>query len=150
MAIGIHFDKAKAEHLVQCLNLGTPIEDITTTQDMLALIGACRYVCSTRAPSVPPGTRQRKLPYSRRQAVRESLAHDIDAAIDWHTEATRMVIEGEYDARFEPHHYAVAEQAEGEHRWKVVVTQGSKSHRPLQATLPQAHLADCPVAARAG
>lgn len=150
MAIRIHFDKAKAEHLVQCLNLGTPIEDIATTQDMLALIGACRYVCSTRAPSAPPGTHPRKLPRNRRPAVRESLAHDIDAAIGWYTEATRMVIEGEYDARFEPHHYAVAEQAEGEHRWKVVVTQGSKSHRPPQEALPQAHLPDYPATARAG
>ncbi len=150
MAIRIHFDKAKAEHLVQCLNLGTPIEDITTTQDMLALIGACRYVCSTRAPSASPGTRPRKLPRSRRQAVRESLAHDIDAAIDWYTEVTRMVIEGEYDARFEPHHYAVAEQAEGEHRWKVVVTRGSKSCRLPQAALPQARLTDYPATARAG
>ena len=68
MAVGITFDKARAQHLVDCLNNGTAIEGIGSTEDMLALIGACRVVVAGRVASVHPGTRYRKLPPSRRRS----------------------------------------------------------------------------------
>ncbi len=151
MAIGITFDKTKAEYFVDRLNRGDAIERVETTEDMLALIGACRYVVATRAPTVHPGTRRTDLPIDRRRAVREALASDIGAAVEWLTEATRMVIEGEYDARFEARHYAVAEAAEdGEHHWKVVVTQGKRDRRESEPDLVREVTSDCSYAARAG
>ena len=150
MAIGITFDKGKAEYFVERLNRGAAIERVETTEDMLALIGACRYVVATRAPTVHPGTRRRELPIDRRRAVRESLASDIGAAVEWFTEATRMVIEGEYDARFEARHYAVAEAVkDGEHHWKVVVTQGQRDSREAEPNWAGEETADCQYAARA-
>ncbi len=151
MAIGITFDKEKAEYFVDRLNRGAAIEHVETMEDMLALIGACRYVVSVRAPTVHPGTRRRELPIDRRRAVRESLASDISAAVEWFTEATRMVIEGEYDARFEARHYAVAESVEdGEHHWKVVVTQGQRDPRGAEPNWAGDETSDCRYAARAG
>lgn len=151
MAIGISFDKGKAEYFVERLNRGAAIERVETTEDMLALIGACRYVVATRAPTVHPGTRRSALPIDRRRAVRESLASDIGAAIEWLTEATRMVIEGEYDARFEARHYAVAEAVEdGEHPWKVVVTRGQRDRRDVEPNWVRGLASDCGYAARAG
>ncbi len=151
MAVRISFDKSKAEYLIDCLNNGTAIEGIKTTQDMLALIGACRFIVARRAPTIHPGTRLRKLSRQRRQLARESFANDIEAAIDWYTEATRMVVEGEYDARFEPRHYAVAEVVRGgQHRWKVAVTHGSKSYRQEPPARSEARLEGYPTTARAG
>lgn len=150
MAIGISFDKGKAEYFVERLNRGAAIERVETTEDMLALIGACRYVVATRAPTVHPGTRRSALPIDRRRAVRESLASDIGAAIEWLTEATRMVIEGEYDARFEARHYAVAEAVEdGEQHWKVVVTRGQRDPREAELSRVREVAPDCVYAARA-
>ena len=150
MAIGITFDKTKAEYFVDRLNRGAAIERVETTEDMLALIGACRYVVATRTPTVHPGTRRTDLPIDRRRAVRESLASDIGAAVEWLTEATRMVIEGEYDARFEARHYAVAEAVEdGDHHWKVVVTQGQRGSREAEPNWDGEETADCRYAARA-
>ena len=151
MAIGITFDKMKAEYFVDRLNRGAAIERVETTEDMLALIGACRYVVATRTPTVHPGTRRPDLPIDRRRAVRESLASDIGAAVEWLTEATRMVIEGEYDARFEARHYAVAEAVEdGEHHWKVVVTRGQRDRREAEPNWTQEVTSECRYAARAG
>lgn len=59
MAIGISFDKQKAEYLVDCLNNGAPIEGIETSEDMLALIGACGCVVAGRLPNAPPGISSR-------------------------------------------------------------------------------------------
>ncbi len=130
MAIGISFDKQKAEYLVDCLNNGAPIEGIETTEDMLALIGACGCVVAGRLPNAPPGTNYSKLPRSRRRQVRADFSDDVQAAIRWYTEVTRMVIDGRYDSRFEERHYAVAERSEGgEQCWKVVVTRGGKPDR---------------------
>ena len=151
MAIGITFDKTKAEYFVERLNRGAAIERVETTEDMLALIGACRYVVATRTPTVHPGTRRSELPIDRRRAVRESLANDIGAAVEWLTEATRMVIEGEYDARFEARHYAVAEAVEdGAQHWKVVVTRGQRDRRESEPSLVGEVTTDCGYAARAG
>ena len=151
MAIGITFDKTKAEYFVERLNRGAAIERVETTEDMLALIGACRYVVATRTPTVHPGTRRTDLPIDRRRAVRESLASDIGAAIEWLTEATQMVIEGEYDARFEARHYAVAEAVEdGEHHWKAVVTRGQRDPREAEPNWVREVAPDCRYAARAG
>ncbi len=151
MAIGITFDKMKAEYFVDRLNRGAAIERVETTEDMLALIGACRYVVATRAPTVHPGTRRTDLPIDRRRAVRESLASDIGAAVEWLTEATRMVIEGEYDARFEARHYAVAEAVEdGEQHWKVVVTRGQRDPREAELGRVREVAPDCVYSARAG
>ncbi|MCH8053531.1 MAG: hypothetical protein IH895_05675 [Planctomycetes bacterium] len=151
MAIGITFDKGKAEYFVDRLNRGAAIERVETTEDMLALIGACRYVVATRTPTVHPGTRRTDLPIDRRRAVRESLASDIGAAVEWLTEATRMVIEGEYDARFEARHYAVAEAVEdGEHHWKVVVTRGQRDRRDVEPNWVREVASDCGYAARVG
>ena len=151
MAIGITFDKGKAEYFVDRLNRGAAIERVETTEDMLALIGACRYVVATRTPTVHPGTRRTDLPIDRRRAVRESLASDIGAAVEWLTEATRMVIEGEYDARFEARHYAVAEAVEdGEHHWKVVVTRGRRDRRDVEPNWVREVASDCGYAARVG
>ena len=151
MAVAITFDKARAQQLVDCLNNGTAIEGIRSTEDMLALIGACRVVVAGRAASVHPGTRYRKLPLSRRRVVRESFARDIQAAIEWYTRATQMVIDGKYDARFEARHHAVAEDApEGEQPYRVVVTRGNKAYRPQPAELAGVQHATCPPAARAG
>jgi sirohydrochlorin ferrochelatase len=151
MAIGITFDKRKAEYFVDRLNRGAAIEGVETTEDMLALLGACRYVVATRAPTVHPGTRRAELPVDRRRAVRESLASDIGAAVEWLTEATRMVIAGEYDARFEARHYAVAEAVEeGEKRWKVVVTRGQRERRDPEPRWSREAESDCEYAARAG
>ncbi len=151
MAIGITFDKTKAEYFVDRLNRGAAIERVETTEDMLALIGACRYVVATRTPTVHPGTRRSELPIDRRRAVRESLANDIGAAVEWLTEATRMVIEGEYDARFEARHYAVAESVEdATHHWKVVVTRGQIDRRESEPNSAREVTTDCGYAARAG
>ena len=151
MAIGITFDKTKAEYFVDRLNRGAAIERVETTEDMLALIGACRYVVATRTPTVHPGTRRTDLPIDRRRAVRESLASDIGAAVEWLTEATRMVIEGEYDARFESRHYAVAEAVEdGQHHWKVVVTRGQRDPREAEPSRIQEVTSDCRYTARVG
>lgn len=151
MAIGITFDKEKAAYFVDRLNRGEAIERVETTEDMLALIGACRYVVATRTPTVHPGTRRTDLPIDRRRAVRESLANDIGAAVEWLTEATRMVIEGEYDARFETRHYAVAEAVEdGQHHWKVVVTRGQRDPRDAEPNWVREVKSDCDYAARAG
>ncbi len=151
MAIGITFDKTKAEYFVDRLNRGAAIEQVETTEDMLALIGACRYVVATRTPTIHPGTRRTDLPIDRRRAVRKSLSSDIGAAVEWLTEATRMVIEGEYDARFETRHYAVAEAVEdGEHHWKVVVTQGQRDPREAEPDRTREAASDCGYAARAG
>ena len=70
MAIGITFDKGKAEYFVDRLNRGAAIECVETTEDMLALIGACRYVVATRTPTVHPGTRRSDLPIDRRMRNR--------------------------------------------------------------------------------
>ncbi len=151
MAIGITFDKEKAEYFVDRLNRGAAIERVETTEDMLALIGACRYVVATRTPTVHPGTRRTDLPIDRRRPVRESLASDIGAAVEWLTEATRMVLEGEYDARFESRHYAVAEAAEdGQHHWKVVVMRGQRDRREAEPNWTGEEKSDCRYAARAG
>ncbi len=151
MAIGITFDKGKAEYFVDRLNRGAAIERVETTEDMLALIGACRYVVAARTPTGHPGTRRRELPIDRRRAVREALASDIGAAVEWLTEATRMVIEGEYDARFEARHYAVAEAVEdGEHHWKVVVTRGQRDGRDAEPNWVREVASDCGYAARVG
>ncbi len=151
MAIGITFDKTKAEYFVDRLNRGAAIERVETTEDMLALIGACRYVVATRAPTVHPGTRRSELPIERRRAVREALASDIGAAVEWLTEATRMVIDGEYDARFVVRHYAVAEAVEqGVQPWKVVVMRGQKDPRETELSPVPEVTPDCAYAARAG
>lgn len=77
MAVGITFDKARAQHLVDCLNNGTAIEGIGSTEDMLALIGACRVVVACRVASVHPGTRYRKLPLSRRCKTTAALTESL-------------------------------------------------------------------------
>ncbi len=62
-----------------------------------------------------------------------------------------MVIEGEYDYRFETRHYAVAEAVEdGECDWKVVVTRGQKDSRGAASDRVREVKPDCDYAARAG
>ncbi len=62
-----------------------------------------------------------------------------------------MVIEGEYDARFEARHYAVAEAVEdGEHGWKVVVTRGKRDRRDVEPNWVREVTSGYGYAARAG
>ena len=62
-----------------------------------------------------------------------------------------MVVEGEYDARFEARHYAVAEAVEdGEYDWKVVVTRGQRDPREAEPNWVREVTSACGYAARAG
>ena len=91
MAIGITFDKEKAEYFVDRLNRGAAIERVETTEDMMALIGACRYVVSTRAPTGHPGTRRAEPRIERQPAFWAAPARAPRAGTRPHTAARRRL-----------------------------------------------------------
>jgi hypothetical protein len=128
VAIGIFFDKAKAQHFLDALKHGKPIAPQDplgwTNADILALAGACHFAAMSHGPALYKNTDFSKVPGERREAIEETLMSDLLGAIEWHSHATMLVCDGEYDKAFEPHHSAIIIRKDEERR--IVPVKGFK------------------------
>src|SRR5262245_38083433 len=123
MAIGIKFDKARAEQVLDCLAHGKPIPPGSargwTAHDMVALAGTCFLAAMSQGPALYQHTDWSKVPNEHREAVEETLFDDLHAAIEFYGQLSILVREKEYDAKgFAPRCEAVL-WLEGGH--KVVI-----------------------------
>jgi hypothetical protein len=83
---------------------------------MLALAGACHLAVMSHEPLALRNADGEKVHGERREAVEDTFFSDLAGAIEWYSQATLMVRDGEYDARFEPEHKAVVQMTDGKHK----------------------------------
>jgi hypothetical protein len=126
MALGIIFNKSKAEHFLDCLRNGKPISppagQVWTHADTLALAGVCHFAAMSHGPGLYKDTDWSKVPAERQEAIEDTLFSDLAAAVEWHSHQTMLVADGEYDAHWEPEHRAiVSKDADGP---QVIVVDG--------------------------
>ena len=109
----IRFSKAKAQQMIEALNEGKPIEPPSaagwTGFDMIALAGACFFVCGSQGPQLHSGQDfdTSKLGDEQREATDQTLLNELHASFDWHAARVREVVDGLYDEKFEPDHKVV-------------------------------------------
>jgi hypothetical protein len=106
--IHVHFDKAKAQRLLNQLRQGDPLQPPTargwTGQDLLSLAGACFFAAFDHADALRRGTRsQPPLPRQPCANLDEAFAADLRAAIETLGRLAMMVADGDYDEGFAPH-----------------------------------------------
>ena len=123
MAIMVRFNKARAQHLLQCLASGTPIQPESggwTGNDMVALAGACFFGALSQGPAsfwsheIPE-----HLHAEYREAEEEVFFNDLHAAVEFYGHLTQLVQDGSYDSGFDP-------------EVKALVTQEGDIHKTVQ------------------
>src|SRR5688572_20800710 len=110
--IPVRFDKVKAEHFLNCLANGKPIEPQDpagwTKYDMLALAGACHFAAMSHGPAAySKDFDWSKMPDERREAVDHDFFGDLADAIEYISMRTSEVRSGGYDEQFEPRHTVI-------------------------------------------
>ena len=112
----VDFQKEKAEHFIDCLKNGKPIEpqDPTgwTRRDMLTLAGVCRFAALSHGPMSyakmlveEPEELQARLTALHpeyREAVAQTWEDDLTAVVEFCSHLAGLVIDGKYDEQFEP------------------------------------------------
>jgi hypothetical protein len=122
MGILVEFRKDRAEHFVDCLVNGKPIEHATdepgwTVREMMQLAGACFYALAQYGPGLKfSGARTEKPDDANRlterdfeppadrehlEAWAESLFSDLHAAVEVVADLTSRTKSGKYDEDFE-------------------------------------------------
>ncbi len=113
MSVAIRFDKAKAEHLLDALATGKPIEGIRSIDDILALAGACFFTALSRSSTSfeRSGLTDEG---EESETTETSFVADLHAAIEYYGQLTMLVAAGDYDQCFEPFHQAIVAVEDGE------------------------------------
>ena len=122
--IGVIFDKARAQYVLDCLATGKPVAPSTsagwTRFDMLSLAGACFFGAMSQDPSLQPND-ESAVPFERREAIENTLLGDLHAAIDFCGELTMAVCDDEYHENWEPHvEVVIAEDADGQRKLRPI------------------------------
>lgn len=113
----VKFNKARAQHLLQCLASGSsiaPEQEGWSGQDMLALAGACFFGAMSQGPAsfwsrdIP-----KNLHPEYREAEEASFFNDLHAAVEFNAKLMMLVQDGAYDDGYEPHVKALVTQAGG-------------------------------------
>ncbi len=120
MAIAINFDKAKAQHYIECLRTGKPIAGAQSPDDHLALAGACFFMAMSEGSQLQQAVDWSKLAPRFQQDTDENFIPDIHNAIEYYAQLTLLVVGEEYDDTFDPTHHAI-----------VVMDKGKKTVIPL-------------------
>jgi hypothetical protein len=105
--IGISFDKAKAESILDSLKNGKPIELLSpegwTGHDMLILAGACFFGALSQGPGLYRNTDFSKVPAERREAIDDTFFQDLHLAIRFYSQLIQLVCDGNYESSgYEP------------------------------------------------
>ena len=135
----IHFRKERAEYLLDCLATGKPIVPSQslgwTIDDMMALAGACHFAAMSHGPCVSKAKRIdiTKLPKEYQEATEMTFVSDLRAAVEFYSQLTMLVKDGEYDSHFEPYMVAVVTQT-GDVRNSVAPLEGHKPDGGFQRT----------------
>jgi hypothetical protein len=113
MAIAIHFDKAKAERLLECLEKGKPIPAVQGVDDILALGGACFFSALSRGPELQKAADRLEVPDAP-AGEKDSFVPEIHAAVEYFGQLMLLVANGQYDDHFGAKHRAVVYIDDGE------------------------------------
>jgi hypothetical protein len=106
MAIAIHFDKAKAERLLDCLAKGKPIPAINGVDDILALGGACFFLALSRGDELQKAADELEVPEAP-ESEKDTFVPEIHAALEYYGQLMLLVANGEYEEHFSDTHKAV-------------------------------------------
>ena len=96
----VNFNKARAEHFLDCLANGKDIkspEGGWSRFEMLNLAGACLFGVKSQGPVTHDGVEWSDIHGERREAIEESFEADIHGAIEFAGLLTQRVRDGEYD-----------------------------------------------------
>jgi hypothetical protein len=121
--IAIRFEKTRAEHYLDSLQNGLAIQPPDgpgwTVHEMLALAGACYFAAMSHGPPLQKNTDS--LHHEHREMVEEEFYGDLHAAIEFNSQLSMMVKDGDYDAQCGPVCTALVENRDGQH--KVIFTE---------------------------
>src|SRR5262249_9592710 len=106
MAIAIHFDKAKAERLLDCLGTGKPIPPVQGVDDILALGGACFFLALSHGPDLQKAADVLEVPDAP-LGGKDTFVPEIHAALEYYGQLMLLVANGEYEDHFGAKHRAV-------------------------------------------
>jgi len=106
MAIAIHFDKAKAERLLDCIAKGKPIPAVSGVDDILALGGACFFLALSRGHEVQQAADELEVAEAP-ESEKDNFVPEIHAALEYYGQLMLLVANGEYVDHFGPKHTAV-------------------------------------------
>jgi hypothetical protein len=112
--IGIKFSKERAQHYIDCIVQGKPIEGIQTQHDFLALAGACHAAAFTHGPLGYQIEKYEAMHKETREAVQAGFYDDLSAAIEFYSHLTLLVLDDEYDGHgFKPECEAAITKRDG-------------------------------------
>ncbi len=104
MAFPINFKKQRIARLLDCLELGKPIEPSNeggwTVNDMLILAGACLFGVASHGPVLVPGADTSSQSSERREFIEEQFMGDVRGALDFYGHVAMMLQDGDYDSHF--------------------------------------------------
>jgi hypothetical protein len=106
MAIAIHFDKAKAERLLDSLTKGKPIPAINGVDDILTLGGACFFLALSNGHELQKAADALEVPDAP-ESEKDTFVPEIHAALEYYGQLMLLVANGEYDEHFGAEHQAV-------------------------------------------
>lgn len=130
MPVSIRFEKAKVEKFLDALANGTPIENVKSADDVLALAGACFFSALSRSASIEQGAEDE----DEESRSEDAFIADLHAAIEYYAQLSMVLATGDYDQSFEPYHQAVV-HVEADGTKTVVPIEGMKGDA-LEATFP--------------
>jgi hypothetical protein len=105
MPVGINFSSERAELMLDALANGKPILPGNagwSVNDMLALAGACHFAAMSHGPVMMDGRKFGDMTGERREAASETFEADLSAAVQFYSQMTMNVKDGQYNDNFEP------------------------------------------------
>ena len=116
----VKFNKARAQHLLNCLAAGTPIEpehEGWNGNDMLVLAGACFFGALSEGPEsfwCPDIPKTQHPEY--REAEEASFSNHLHAAVQCYGHLTMLVLDRAYDEGYEANVKALVAQEGDVHK----------------------------------
>ena len=121
----VNFNKARAEHFLDCLANGKDIkapEGGWSRFEMVNLAGACFFGVMSQGPIAHPGVDWTDIHGERREAIEENFFVDIHGAIEFANVLMQQVRDDEYDQHCEPECKAITWM--GGEEWKMRPIEG--------------------------
>jgi hypothetical protein len=128
MAIGIEFDKEKAQRRLDAIARGQPLQPGPTgwtVHEMLEAAGALFFAALSHGPALRNGVDRPDAPKEHLEMDENLLFRDLHAALEFYGQLTMFVQDDRYDEQFEPRMRAVV-AADGDGGESVVPVSGWK------------------------